>query len=165
MKRNFIFIFGLAASLVAYAGVYFASSSRARDLQSRPQPELAWLKQEYNLSDAEFKRISELHEAYLPQCREMCMKIDAKNAEIRTLLETSTNVTSQVQTALNEAAALRAKCQSQMLNHFFEVSRTMSPEQGKRYLAWVRSKTLHGNGGGMVHGEGESHNVTHDSMH
>ena len=164
MKRHLIFVCAIAASLIAYGSVYFASTSRARDLQNCPSPELAWLKQEFNLSDAEFKRISGLHEAYLPQCREMCAKIDAKNSEIRGLLEASTNVTSEIQAALNDAAQLRAKCQSQMLNHFFEVSRTMSPEQGKRYLAWVRSKTLHGNGG-MDHGEGEGHAQSHDSMH
>ncbi len=28
-----------------------------------------------------------------------------------------------------------------MLKHFFEVSRAMSPEQGRRYLAWVQEQT------------------------
>lgn len=163
MKRHVVFILGLAACLLAYGGVYFASTAPARDLQNRPAPELAWLKQQFNLSAREFQRISDLHAAYLPECREMCAKIDAKNAEIRGLLENSTHVTPRVQTALNEAAQLRAQCQAQMLNHFFEVSRTMSPEQGKRYLAWVRSKTLHGSAG-MDHGGTESHTESHDSM-
>lgn len=164
MKRHLILILGLAASLLAYAGVYFASTAPARDLQNCPAPELAWLKQQYNLSDAEFKRISELHAGYLPQCRAMCAKIDAKNAEIRGLLENSTNVTSQVQAALNEAGQLRAQCQAQMLNHFFQVSLTMSPEQGKKYLAWVRSKTVHGNSE-MKHDGAENHEDTPHSMH
>jgi hypothetical protein len=29
-----------------------------------------------------------------------------------------------------------------MLQHFFEVSQTMPPEEGKRYLAWVEEKTF-----------------------
>ncbi len=29
-----------------------------------------------------------------------------------------------------------------MMQHFYEVSRAMPPEQGKRYLAWVQSETL-----------------------
>ena len=164
MKRHFIIIIGLAACLLAYGGVYFVATGPVRDLQNRPAPELAWLKKEFNLSDAEFKRISELHASYLPQCREMCARIDAKNGEIRALLETSTNVTDEVQSALNEAGQLRAKCHSQMLNHFFEVSRTMAPEQGKRYLAWVRSKTLHWNGG-MDHGGAEHPVDSHETMH
>lgn len=150
--------------MLAYGGVYFASTAPARDLRNCPAPELAWLKQQFNLGDAEFRRISELHAGYLPQCRAMCAKIDAKNAEIRGLLENSTNVTPQVQLALNEAGQLRAQCQAQMLNHFFQVSQTMSPEQGKKYLAWVRSKTVHGNSE-MEHDRAENHEDTPQSIH
>lgn len=159
MKRHFLIILGVVACLVAYGGVYLASTKPARELKERPAPELAWLKQEFKLGDAEFKRISDLHGAYLPKCREMCMKIDAKNTELRHLLKTSTNVTADVQATLSAAAQLRAQCQAQMLSHFYEVSRTMSPDQGKRYLSWVRSKTLAGNGG-MNH-DGDEHSGTH----
>ena len=159
MKRYALVIVGILACVAAYACFYFASTKPARELKERPAPELAWLREEFNLSESEYKRISELHAAYLPKCREMCMKIDAKNSELRGLLENSTNVTTQVQGTLNEAARLRAECQAQMLSHFFEVSRTMSPEQGKRYLTWVRSKTLAGNGG--MHHEGDEDSATH----
>lgn len=151
MKRHLFFIFAIAACLLAYGGVYLASTKPARDLETKPTPELFWLKEEFNLSDSEFNRISELHAAYLPKCREMCTKIEAKNDELRLLLQSATNVTKEVQGTLNDSARLRAECQAQMLSHFFEVSRTMSPEQGKRYLTWVRSKTLEGNEG-MHHG-------------
>lgn len=36
---------------------------------------------------------------------------------------------------------MRSECQAEMLKHFFEVSRAMPPEQGKRYLAWVQEQT------------------------
>lgn len=159
MKRYSLVIIGLVACVAAYACVYFASTKPARELKELPAPELAWLREEFNLSDSEYKRISDLHASYLPKCREMCTKIDAKNSELRRLLETSTNVTTQIQGTLNDAARLRAECQAQMLSHFYEVSRTMSPEQGKRYLTWVRSKTLAGNGG--MHHEGDEHSATH----
>jgi hypothetical protein len=29
-----------------------------------------------------------------------------------------------------------------MLRHFFQVSQTMPPEQGRRYLAWVKEKAF-----------------------
>lgn len=151
MTRRALLITGVAACLAAYGGVYFASTTPLRALQNEPAPELAWLKNEFNLGDPEFKRICELHAAYLPKCREMCLKIDAKNAELRRLLENSTNVTADVQGALADAARLRAQCQAQMLDHFFEVSRTMPAGQGQRYLAWVRSKALQGNSA-MEHG-------------
>jgi hypothetical protein len=39
-------------------------------------------------------------------------------------------------------AQMRAECETEMLRHFLEVSRTMPVEQGKRYLAWVEQQTL-----------------------
>jgi hypothetical protein len=29
-----------------------------------------------------------------------------------------------------------------MMQHFYEVSRAMPPDQGKRYLTWVQQETL-----------------------
>ena len=63
------------------------------------------------------------------------------NDQLSRLLATSSGVTPAVEDALAERAKMRSECQTAMLNHFFEVSRTMSPEQGRRYLAWVQEQT------------------------
>jgi hypothetical protein len=66
MKRGvLILLFGLVAAAAAYGCIYFACTSSARNLQKSDKPELAWLKEEFKLSDTEFKRVSELHAAYL----------------------------------------------------------------------------------------------------
>jgi len=143
MKRGLlILVFGLLAATAAYGCIYLACTASARDLQRSDQPELAWLKEEFNLSDAEFKRVSELHAAYLPQCAEMCKQIDAQNLRLKGLLAATNQVTPKVETAIAESSRLRSECQREMLNHFYEVSRTMPPEQGRRYLAWVQDKTF-----------------------
>ena len=143
MKRGvLILLFGLVAAAAAYGCIYFACTSSARNLQRSDRPELAWLKQEFNLSDAEFKRISELHASYLPQCREMCLQIDARNNQLQKLLADATNATPEIDAALTEAGRLRSDCQRMMLRHFFQVSQTMPPEQGRRYLAWVKGKAF-----------------------
>jgi hypothetical protein len=126
---------------VAYACVYFAGTTRSRELLHSPQPELAWLKHEFNLSDAEFSRISQLHAGYLPQCMERCRRIELLNGSLSNALASATQVTPEIEKLLNERAQMRATCQAEMLKHFFEVSRTMPPEQGKRYLAWVQENT------------------------
>ena len=87
-------------------------------------------------------RIQKLHEGYLPKCAEMCAKIAAKKSELETALNGSTNVNPVAQQKLAELAALRAQCQAQMLQHFIEVSQTMPPEQGRRYLAEMQRLTL-----------------------
>lgn len=143
MKRSLLILFGgLVLGALAYAGMYRAGTAESCCMTESKAPELAWLKQEFHLSEAEFARISELHEQYLSGCAERCHQIDLKNQELAKLLAATNNVTPQIQQALADAAQLRAQCQSQMLQHFYEVSRTMPADEGKRYLDWVQSKTL-----------------------
>lgn len=145
MRRLAAFVgIGLLVGVLAYLASYHLLSSPMRALAGEKTPELGWLKQEFNLSDTEFARISALHAAYQPHCEEMCRRIDAKNAEIKAALEKAAGPTPEIDQKLAEAAQLRAECQQAMLRHFFEVSHTMPPEQGRRYLAWVEAKTLFG---------------------
>lgn len=113
------------------------------------QRELTWLKDEFRLSDADFKRISELHGEHLKDCEQMCQRIASKNAELKELLARTNAVTPDIEKNLTEAAQLRAQCQRNMLQHFMEVSGQMPPEQGRRYLAWVQERTLGGKGDTM----------------
>ena len=79
MKRGLIIlVFGLVAATAAFGFVYMTCTASARNMQRSEKPELAWFKEEFSLSDAEFKRVSELHAAYLPQCEAMCKQIDAQ---------------------------------------------------------------------------------------
>ena len=143
MKRAVIILLsGLALAALAYAGVYRAGTASSCCLVESKTPELAWLKQEFHLSDAEFKRVSELHGQYLAGCAERCRSIDLKNQELARLLAATNTVTPEIEQALAAAAQLRADCQKEMLQHFYDVSRTMPPDQGKRYLEWVQSQTV-----------------------
>jgi len=143
MKKGvLILVLGLLAAAAAYGCIYFVCMAPARSLQQSDKPELAWLKEEFKLSDAEFKRVSELHAAYLPQCRDRCREIDAQNVKLQTLLSGATNMTPEITTALTESSRLRSECQMMMLRHFFQVSQTMPPEEGRRYLAWVKEKAF-----------------------
>jgi len=143
MKKGvLILVLGLLAAAAAYGCIYFVCMSPARSLQQSDKPELAWLKEEFKLSDAEFKRVSELHAAYLPQCHDRCREIDAYNVKLQTLLSGATNMTPEITAALTESSRLRSECQTMMLHHFFQVSQTMPPEQGRRYLAWVKEKAF-----------------------
>jgi heavy-metal resistance protein len=137
-----ILVGGLVIGLAAYGGFYYAATAHCRSLARSPEPELAWLKDEFHLGDAEFERISKMHEAYLAGCAERCRRIDEKNQQLRQFLAATNTVTPQIEQALAESARLRAQCQKLMLEHFFAVSRTMPPAQGQRYLAWVQARTV-----------------------
>jgi hypothetical protein len=143
MKRPWIIVLaGLVLALAGYFAVYHITMSCCGVAAATPKAELAWLKEEFHLSDTEFQRVSELHEAYLPACRARCEKIDAKNAELRALFTKSAAVTPEVERALTASAELRGECQAAMLRHFVEVSRAMPPEAGQRYLDWICARTL-----------------------
>jgi len=100
--------------------------------------DLSWLKREFKLSDSEMRRVRQLHDGYLPKCREMCAKIAAKESEVSETLAKGQAADEN----LVELATLRAQCQAQMLKHFQEVSRAMPAEQGKRYLSEMQRLTL-----------------------
>lgn len=143
MKRAWTIIFsGVALAIAAYFGFYYVETAHTRRLQENAEPELAWLKTEFHLNDADFARVSQLHDAYLAGCAERCRRIDEKNARLKELLASNQTVTPEIEKLLEEAAQLRADCQKKMLAEFFAVSRTMPPEQGRRYLAWVQSRTI-----------------------
>jgi len=143
MRRPWvILIAGIAAALLGYFAFYFAGTAQSRAMSREQEPELAWLKKEFHLNDAEFARISEMHSSYLSGCAERCHRIDERNQQLKQLLGATNTVTPEIDKLLSDAAKLRAECHKQMLQHFYEVSRTMPPEQGRRYLAWVQERTI-----------------------
>lgn len=141
MRASALKIFAAVVLLTgAFASCYFVGD-KAR-VSPASSDELAWLRDEFRLSDAEFARIRQFHDGYMPKCDEMCRRIAAANRELSALLAASTNVTAAVTQKLGEVSALRAECQAKMLAHFFEVSHAMPPGQGRRYLAEMKRLTL-----------------------
>jgi hypothetical protein len=152
MKRPvLILVAGLAIAVAAYCGVYYGGTASCCRMEQSKAPELAWLKQEFHLSDAEFKRVSDMHQAYLSGCAERCRRIDQKNEELARLLAATNSITPEIEKALSESALLRADCQKKMLQHFYDVSRTMPPEQGTRYLAWIQQQTVPSDSHSQMH--------------
>jgi len=143
MNRSLVIL--LAALMLGgalFGGAYAVSRHVCECCLAKSVSDLDWLRQEFHLNADELARIQKLHDGYLPQCAEMCAKIAAKKAEVAAVLNGSTNVNPATQQKLAELAALRAQCQAQMLQHFTEVSRTMPPDEGRRYLAEMQRLTL-----------------------
>jgi hypothetical protein len=86
--------------------------------------------------------VRQLHDGYLPRCREYCERIDRGKQELLGLLEAGTHAPAVIEHKLVEIGTLRAGCQTAMLEHFREVSEVMPPEQGRRYLAEMQRLTL-----------------------
>ena len=137
-----ILIAGLIACAAAFCGFYLLGTASHREILQEQSPELAWLKKEFQLSDTELARLTTLHEAYQPHCKEMCRRIDEQTERLKQLLAGTNTMTPEIQATIAESARLRGECQRDMLRHFFEVSQTMPPEQGRRYLVWITERTF-----------------------
>jgi len=141
-SASVVIIAGVLLCAVGFCGFYYWGTASHRGLLHQQAPELAWLKKEFNLSDGELTRVTKLHDAYQPHCKEMCRRIDEHGARLKKLLTGTNTVTPEIEATLAESAKLRAECQRDMLQHFFEVSQTMPPTQGRRYLEWIAERTF-----------------------
>ena len=143
MRRSLIILLAIGLASAAIVGL---TSALARHLCAqhlvRLGDDLAWFRREFRLSQSETDRIHQLHEGYLPKCREMCERIAASKKGLQAALAAGQGLTPQAEQKLAEVGALRAQCQAQMLRHFHEVSHAMPPEQGRRYLAEMQRLTL-----------------------
>lgn len=143
MKRGaLILLLGLLVGTITSYVIYRVSIASQHAMLHETSPELAWLKEEFNLTDAEFDRISKLHSAYLSECHKRCQTIETQNKKLQQLLATNTTVTPEIAILLAERSTTRADCEAAMLKHFLDVSHAMPPAQGERYLSWVEEQTF-----------------------
>ena|ERR1017187_2510051 len=143
MNRSLVIVLGtLILGATVFAGAYFATRQVCVTHMAYPTDDLAWLREEFHLSESEMARARQLHEGYMPKCEEMCKRIAAKKSELEKAMAGATNVTATTKQKLVELGELRAQCQAQMLQHFVEVSHAMPPAQGSRYLAEMQRLTF-----------------------
>jgi hypothetical protein len=164
MRRSLLILLALLLAGAAIAGSSYLLARRicAHELAASGD-DLAWLRDEFHLSDAELQRVRQLHDGYLPKCHENCARIAAKKRELQAELDKAQGMTPEAQQKLTEVAALRAQCQANMLTHFYEVSHAMPPAQGHRYLAEMQHLTLgfHEQIENTMSGEASSHHGHH----
>jgi len=137
-----ILICALAVGALLFGGAFYCAHYVCVQRVANPTDDLDWLRLEFQLSDADLARIRELHDGYLPKCSDNCILIAAKKRELAQAIATGTNAAATLDQMRADVAALRTKCQSEMLAHFEEVSRAMPAGQGERYLAEMKRLTL-----------------------
>lgn len=135
----------LMASLIGaalFGGAFFCARYFCVQHAAKSTDDLDWLRMEFNLSEADLAKVRGLHEGYLPICEENCRSIAVKKRALKQATAAGTNTTATLDQLQAEVAALRSKCQTEMLAYFEEVSLAMPPEQGQRYLAEMKRLTL-----------------------
>lgn len=149
MKRAFLILFiAVAVSALGYFVSYKIATRSAKTCLACPDSGMAWLRNEYHLSDAQFAKIAQMHEDYRPTCARMCAHIAAANEKVDDLIASSATVTPEIEAALKECALLQNECRLAMLQHVYAVSAEMNPEDGRRYLKMATARIV---APGMAH--------------
>ncbi len=123
--KNLLFTLGLVAAACALSfGVFYAVNREPAAVQQalRAGDAMAWLRTEFQLNNAQFAAIQQLHEAYGEKCTEHCAAIMAAQKRAAPSAE---------------IAALEKTCVDAMAVHFKHVAALMPAGQGERYLAIV----------------------------
>ncbi len=140
LRQRFLITFGLLIFIIL---VFISAYSLGKHFSyASVIDELDWLKKEFKLSSVEIEKIRKLHNGYRPICEKMCKNIAQKKIELDNAISNSTNVTPEIERLIIELGQYRAKCQVNMIRHFYEVSSKMPPAQGKRYFENMKELTL-----------------------
>ena len=147
MKKALIL---LVAALVAGLAAFMVTRSHRHSSAGATLldgiPELAWLRGELSLSDAQFAKACDLHTAYRPTCEEMCRRIDESHKRLEAVAMRSRSFTPELEEAVRDYARVRAECQEKMLRHLYQTADLMDANQAGRYLEQVLPAAL-GSGG------------------
>ncbi len=103
--------------------------------------ELDWLRREFKLTDTQFARVAELHNAYKPHCAELCQRISDRNQRLRDAVARTNVLTDEIKGLVAETGRTRDECRQAMLGHLYAVAGQMPPDSGQRYLQLMLSAT------------------------
>jgi hypothetical protein len=138
----FAIVGACAAAAITFLGINFFATRDLRQMAAAPNSELEWLRHEFHLSDAQFKKIADLQSEYAPVCGQMCQRIMEANTRLDRLLSANREVTPEVEAAIREAGTVQDDCRKQMLAHIYRVSAQMNPADGERYLHLMKSRII-----------------------
>lgn len=135
MKKAFLILTAaLLAGVMAFCLMHSQKSTQAKGILVDSMPELAWVRSELQLTDAQFAKVSELHAAYRPKCVEMCRRNAESHERLEKLAEKDRKLTPELEATIREHATIRAECQQAMLRHLYETAAALDEKQAARYL-------------------------------
>jgi predicted nuclease with TOPRIM domain len=136
MKRGLmVFLLAVVVGLTAFAlRRGYEAGRQATGIWLDSMPELAWIRNDLELSDEQFQEISALHRAYRPKCGDMCGRLTAAQERLEALAKGGARMTPELERALEEHAMLQMECRRAMMEHFYETAGHLRPDQAARYL-------------------------------
>lgn len=129
----------VVAGAVGWITYQLGHDDRVQEALARKDA-LAWLRTDFQLTDAQFAAIRKLHEAYAVVCEQHCQAIQEAAIRRNQLKAAPGTETAVLAAADRKVEELRQVCEAAIAGHVREVAAQMAPEQGRRYLALVLPK-------------------------
>ncbi len=133
-KGIIVLILALLAGVTAFCLMRSHKMAVIRGPLLDAMPELAWVRTELKLTDEQFAKVSELHAAYRPKCKELCRSISDAHEKMEGLARKDRNLTPELEEALREHARIHVESQQAMLKHLYETAAVLDHNQASRYL-------------------------------
>lgn len=136
MKRGLlVLLFALITGVCAFA---LMRSQKAAGHSGAPlldvMPELAWVREDLDLTDLQFAKVSELHAAYRPKCVEMCRLIAEAHERMNAAARDADGISPALEVEIKDHARIHAECQRTMLDHLYRTAAVLDENQARRYL-------------------------------
>lgn len=126
----------LIAALTALAACTGYWCLRATPAPASTQDSLAWLRQEFALSDAQLAQIEEQHNSYTLICAAHCEAIRHQREQIAQL-EAAQAPQPEIAAAIAQGKALDTHCLTSVEAHARQIAAIIGDKQGERYLQQV----------------------------
>lgn len=141
MKR-FALTFALVVAAAAATGLvaFRAGGDPAVRAALAQHDAMAWLRSDFQLTDAQFAAIKQLHDSYSTECERHCNAIQEAVLARNALKSAAQSDTAAVSAADRKVEELRLVCESAIAAHVRRCAAEMSPAAGQRYLALVLPK-------------------------
>jgi hypothetical protein len=128
----------LIAIVLAGAGGFLFSRSqqgtKAHDTLLESLPELAWVRENLDLTDDQFAKVRKLHVAYQPRCESLCHELMNARQKVEALAMNHDRVSPELEEALHAYALVKVRCQQAMLEHLYQTAGVLHPDQARRFL-------------------------------
>jgi hypothetical protein len=100
---------------------------------------MAWLKQEYQLDDATFAKVTDAHRRYFRDCEKRCHELDDLNRHFLSQLKTDATPKSDLDAVNLLQENLCHDCRVAMIAHIHEVAALMPAPSGRRFIADIQT--------------------------
>lgn len=141
-RRNLLATLGALLVVAAATGFVTYRLSGNSDVKTAVENRdaLEWLRADFDLSDAQFARIKDLHESYSVVCAEHCLAIQRAARARDQLAKSAAADSSALAAADRRLEELRHVCETAIAAHVRECASHMSANAAERYLALVLPK-------------------------